>query len=65
MIIIKDKMKKTEVFVPRSSEFDVAEYVTEVEFDKVNEQFKNEYATKEYVAELVGEINNALGEIIN
>lgn len=69
MIIIKDKMRNTEVFVPRSNDFDTADYVTEQELTQNNDTIKSfvnaNYATKEFVEEILGDINNVLEEIIN
>jgi hypothetical protein len=69
MIIIKDKLKKTEVFVPRTSDFDVSEYITEKGLESYDDSLKayieQRYASKEYVNVVIGNINNVLEEIIN
>lgn len=66
MIIIKDKEKRSQIMIPRSSNIsgvDVAEYITKEEF------LNYEFATVDYVndkiEEVVGDINNTLEDIIN
>lgn len=63
MIYIKDKSNRTQIFIPRNGEVPV-DYATEADIAELNEKLKN-YATKEYVDSLVGNINNRLQEILD
>lgn len=63
MIYIKDKSNRTQIFIPRNGELAV-DYATEADIAEINDKLKN-YATKEYVDSLVGNINNRLQEILD
>lgn len=70
MIYIKDKGNRTQIFIPRNGNVD-AGYATEGELtelankvDRLYNKVTTEYATKVYVDEVVGTINNRLEEIL-
>lgn len=70
MIYIKDKGNRTQIFIPRNGEV-VAGYATQGELnalankvDRLYDKVVNDYATKSYVDNIVGDINNRLEEIL-
>lgn len=66
MIYIKDKGNRTQIFIPRNGKVAV-DYATEVDILEINERLNaivENYATKEYVDDVVGYINNELEEIL-
>lgn len=66
MIYIKDKGNRTQIFIPRNGEVTV-DYATEADILEINERLNaivENYATKEYVDDVVGYINNELEEIL-
>lgn len=64
MIYIKDKSNRTQIFVPRQGDV-VTEYVTTGVFNDTIEEIAEDYATKDYVNDAIGAINNELENILN
>lgn len=67
MIYIKDKGNRTQVFIPRGGNLQI-DYVTNADLELINirlSAIEKEYATKVYVDDIVGEVNNELEEILN
>lgn len=67
MINIKDKGNRSQIFIPRQGEV-IAEYVTTADLEKFEAQLKLDlalnYATKDYVNEIIGTVNNALSNLL-
>lgn len=67
MINIKDKGNRSQIFIPRQGEV-IAEYVTTADLENFGAKLKLEltynYATKDYVNELLGTVNNALSNLL-
>ena len=64
MIIIKDKINKSQIFIPRNDKDLNVDYVTNGELKLFEKRLENKFATIDYVNEILLSINKQLENIL-